>query len=260
MAAQAYIWELKIITHLRTLVIGDIHGYLDLLKELLHKANFNPQQDRLVCIGDYIDTGPDGFEVVDYLMNLQASSPIEHVFILGNHDEYFVKIFSHDLSDIRNERFVRNLYEDWLDLWEGYVTYESYMKQSDDAIQRHLDGFYKNLHWYYKDGSSLYMHAGFDPDLGFEKTLAENKAALNTTRKLYHAAHDIYKSEIKDPEQFKIFDSFTDIFIGHTPTPKLGIYEPVRMGNLVNVDQGIKIGERMTIYDTESGEYHQCKL
>lgn len=245
---------------MRTLVVGDIHGYLDLLKELLSKARFDLSLDRLVCIGDYIDTGPDGFEVVEYLMSLQEDSPIEHIFILGNHDEYFRQIFAHDLSKVRDEKFVRSLYDDWMEEWEGYATYVSYMRQSDKAIQRHLDGFYNQLRWFYLEDDILFLHAGYDPDLGFEKTCLENKAALNSSRKLYHASLDIYRSDRPNEEQLSIFESFESIFIGHTPTTKVGIYEPVKMGRLINVDQGIKVGDRMTIYDVSSGEHHQCRL
>ena len=59
----------------RTLIIGDIHGCLNMLKRLIDKIEWNPIEDRLIFIGDYIDRGEDGKGVIDYILQLKKDSP-----------------------------------------------------------------------------------------------------------------------------------------------------------------------------------------
>ena len=47
--------------------LGDIHGELGLLEELLQKLPLSPD-DRLVFVGDYIDRGPNAKGVVERLI------------------------------------------------------------------------------------------------------------------------------------------------------------------------------------------------
>ena len=38
--------------------IGDIHGHLGTFRALIHRLRLDPE-DRVVCLGDMIDRGPD---------------------------------------------------------------------------------------------------------------------------------------------------------------------------------------------------------
>ncbi len=77
----------------RTYVIGDIHGCYDRLIALMDKINIDLDSEKLVFVGDYIDRGPDSFEVVEYLINLKKKCP-GIVFIKGNHEDMLEKYLS----------------------------------------------------------------------------------------------------------------------------------------------------------------------
>lgn len=47
--------------------IGDIHGCLKALKDLMAQLPLTPK-DEVIFLGDYIDRGPDSKGVVDYLL------------------------------------------------------------------------------------------------------------------------------------------------------------------------------------------------
>ena len=72
----------------RLIGIGDIHGCFDLCKDLVENViKFDPADDVLVFVGDYIDRGKREWEAVQYLCNLRAKHN-ERVFLLkGNHEE-----------------------------------------------------------------------------------------------------------------------------------------------------------------------------
>lgn len=65
----------------RTFVCGDIHGCYDDLMQLLADADFEPNDDRLICTGDLIDRGPCSHQCMDLVD--------EHWFYtcMGNHED-----------------------------------------------------------------------------------------------------------------------------------------------------------------------------
>ena len=68
---------------MRILVIGDIHGGLKALKQLLDRAEITVT-DQLIFVGDYVDGWSESAEVIQYLIAL--SKIHKCVFIKGNHD------------------------------------------------------------------------------------------------------------------------------------------------------------------------------
>lgn len=68
----------------RTLVIGDVHGCIDELVELLRLAGWT-KADRLVLAGDLVAKGPDSPAVVQLAREHQALG------VLGNHDAHVLK-------------------------------------------------------------------------------------------------------------------------------------------------------------------------
>ena len=70
----------------RVLVVGDIHGMYEKLIMLMEKIQFDPEEDLLVFLGDYVDRGPDSVQCLQYVYDLQHSSPDSVVCLLGNHE------------------------------------------------------------------------------------------------------------------------------------------------------------------------------
>ena len=66
---------------MRYVFISDVHGQFDKMIIALDKANFNPQTDTLVTLGDLFDRGDNSKEVLEYVMSLPNDIPI-----WGNHD------------------------------------------------------------------------------------------------------------------------------------------------------------------------------
>ena len=48
-------------------VVGDIHGHFDEFDQLLQDVSFNPEVDRIISVGDYIDRGPHSARALEYL-------------------------------------------------------------------------------------------------------------------------------------------------------------------------------------------------
>lgn len=74
-------------------VIGDVHGLLPTLGEMLHTLGYDaafqhPQGRKLCFLGDLVDRGPDSLAVLDLVMAAIAQG---HYAIRGNHDMNLAK-------------------------------------------------------------------------------------------------------------------------------------------------------------------------
>jgi serine/threonine protein phosphatase 1 len=75
-----------------TVCVGDVHGNLAALEDLLNQLLPELQStDTLVFLGDYIDRGPHSRGVLDRLVALRTSPPCHLVFLLGNHEQWMLK-------------------------------------------------------------------------------------------------------------------------------------------------------------------------
>jgi hypothetical protein len=69
----------------RTIIMGDVHGCIDELQEMIGTIDYRPSEDRLIFIGDLVNKGPASREVYEYFLTLEAES------ILGNHEWYLIE-------------------------------------------------------------------------------------------------------------------------------------------------------------------------
>jgi hypothetical protein len=98
-----------------TIAIGDIHGNLEALTDLLDQIRGEVRRsDTIVFLGDYMDRGPDSKGCVDAILRLQRESEAEIVCLLGNHEEWFLRTL-HDHS-----------HHSWLLGMEAFDTIRSY--------------------------------------------------------------------------------------------------------------------------------------
>ena len=68
------------------MVVGDIHGqFLDLLKILSLIPPMESSDMNILFLGDYVDRGPQGFEVFGLIMALKLKFPKRIVMLRGNH-------------------------------------------------------------------------------------------------------------------------------------------------------------------------------
>lgn len=84
--------------------IGDIHGMLDEMMLNLEdqgvvdaSGNWDAGNSTLVCTGDLTDRGPEGYEVMEKLHNLQEQAEDNNgnvIITLGNHDVGFLNCTS----------------------------------------------------------------------------------------------------------------------------------------------------------------------
>lgn len=88
----------------RVYAVGDIHGRLDLLDMLLAMIERDERardaaEAQFVFLGDLVDRGPDSAGVIGRLIALSAQRRTR--FILGNHEEIFLRVLDGDVESLR---------------------------------------------------------------------------------------------------------------------------------------------------------------
>lgn len=89
--------------------VGDIHGRLDLLDQLLEQIHNDirlrpARQVLIVFVGDLIDRGPSSAQVVERLRTYRRSG-VRTVFLLGNHEEVLLRILAGEADLIAKWRW-----------------------------------------------------------------------------------------------------------------------------------------------------------
>lgn len=225
----------------RTLVIGDIHGALKALKEILKKAEVK-SEDQLIFLGDYVDGWSDSANTLDFLMELKERQNC--IMLKGNHDDLILNWLK---TDETNSKWLQH---------GGESTIESYKTINKTHKKIHAD-FIESLPHYHVDRQNrLFVHAGFanlhGPDYEFHKntvywdrTLWE--MALATDPKLD-------QDDLKYPKRLKLFK---EIYIGHTPTNRYNQHTPMKAQNVFNIDTAAAYKGPLTIFDVDTKDYWQ---
>ena len=153
----------------RVYAIGDIHGHLSLLDNLLSQVLEDAQQypehsKTLVFLGDYVDRGPDSKGVLERLRTLDLPG-FEIICLSGNHEEMLLTFLEDVTMGLR-----------WLRVG-GRETLASYGIATDAeetdiagtqwALVKALSGkhtdFLRGLGLSYQVGDYLFVHAGIRP-------------------------------------------------------------------------------------------------
>jgi serine/threonine protein phosphatase 1 len=146
--------------------VGDIHGCIDQLDELMWKlwyAGLNLKEDTIIFLGDYIDRGPDSKGVIEYMMALQNQYGTERVICLkGNHEDMCL----HNYRMYGNHS-VRDLGMAWEynggdQCIESYKAWAELHEKEPNVMQEHLD-WMLGLPTMYENDIGFYVHAGFSP-------------------------------------------------------------------------------------------------
>jgi diadenosine tetraphosphatase ApaH/serine/threonine PP2A family protein phosphatase len=83
---------IRLPAHGRAIFVGDIHGELDSLNELLRQSKFAEEKVKsdhrgyLIFLGDLVDRGPNSIEVLTTLFELKIQLKGNVIFLKGNHE------------------------------------------------------------------------------------------------------------------------------------------------------------------------------
>ncbi|WP_299059836.1 metallophosphoesterase family protein [uncultured Polaribacter sp.] len=227
---------------MRTFAIGDIHGGLKALVQVLNKLGLK-EGDALIFMGDYVDGWSESAQVVQFLIDL--AQKFDCIFIKGNHDVW-CQNWLKDNNDVNPSWFMHG----------GKETMESYDGFSIEEKKEHLQ-FFENMKMYYLDTKNrLFLHAGFTAMNGVENETYTHKFC--TDRTLWELALAMDKNIGLTHKTYpKRLQHYTEIYIGHTPTTNYNEFEPMNAINVWNIDTGAAFKGKVTAINIDTKAYFQ---
>ena len=207
-------------------VIGDIHGCLGMLKELINKIEWDPANDRLIFLGDYIDRGKNSKGVIDFILQLKKDS--SHIqCLIGNHEQMFLDY----LSGVDRQSSLLN---------GGLSTLKSYeeVRQSSNEPlipSSHLD-FLSTLLPMIELEQYYIVHAGFRPHIKIKD----------------QALNDMVW--IREEFIYSDYNFGKVVIFGHTP-----LHSPLIMRNKIGIDTGAVFGNYLTCLELPQKKFHFVK-
>lgn len=207
----------------RAYAIGDVHGRLDLLRDLLEQIDADGRsrpcaREFVILLGDLIDRGPDSRGVIELLRGT-AQRLTNPVFIMGNHEEMMLRV----LGDEPDRLW------DWMS-FGGYEFAQSYGVEVGrlatlDAAAAAAEvraavpaadlSFVASFVDSFRFGDYLFVHAGIRPGIPLER---QSIADLRWIRE------DFMQSTARHPYM---------VVHGHTIAP-----EPDEQLNRIGIDTG----------------------
>jgi serine/threonine protein phosphatase 1 len=231
----------------RTLVIGDVHGGLKAISQVLERADINAN-DTLIFLGDYVDGWSQSPEVLDFLIALSEKQNC--IFIKGNHDELLLDWLQDNHEHLNEEMWFKH---------GGKATVDAYLNVSDEAKQLHIH-FLKSLQNYHLDEQNrLFVHAGFTNMNGVK--LEFFPKLLYWDRTLWEVALCLDEKMDKNSEFYpKRLKIYSEIYIGHTPVSKTEKVVPLLKNSVWNLDTGAAFKGSLTVMDVDTKEFWQSDV
>ena len=157
--------------------VGDIHGRLDLLEQLLDKIHQDmsrrpARKVLLIFVGDLIDRGPSSAQVVERLRTYEHPG-VRTMFLLGNHEEVLLRILAGEADLITKWRWFGGT-----QCLESYgVDTTRFAELSDEealeAVRKAIPKEHKEFLESFDDscrfGDYLFVHAGIRPGIDLDQ-------------------------------------------------------------------------------------------
>ncbi|MEW5725640.1 MAG: metallophosphoesterase family protein, partial [Thermodesulfobacteriota bacterium] len=185
---------------------------------LMAGINWDPAEDTLIFIGDYVDRGPNSAGVIDHILGLKQWS--ENVICLrGNHEQLLL-----DFLEGRNiGTFIYN---------GGQMTIDSYGGPEGGIPEEHYE-FLRTLPYYWQNEDYIFVHAGLRDGVPLDK---------QDERDMLWIREEFITSD---------YDHGKRVIYGHTPTRK-----PVVMRNKIGIDTGAVYGGHLTCLEIPRLVFH----
>ncbi len=167
----------------RVYAVGDIHGRLDLLRDLQRQiaedaASAPGKRCVVVYLGDYIDRGEQSSEVIDRLMDVPIAG-CEQVCLMGNHEEMLLTFLE---DPAIGSMWIFNGGDATLLSYgcgtQGEATAEGRLMGMQRSLReklpdRHL-AFLRDLRLYHIEGGYAFVHAGIVPKRPMEEQVSRD--------------------------------------------------------------------------------------
>jgi serine/threonine protein phosphatase 1 len=147
----------------RVFIIGDIHGCCKTFKKLILEKIVINKSDKIYCLGDYIDRGPNSKGVIDFILKMRRKGYKIHT-LRGNHEEMMLNSVNDEKSFLH---WTKN---------GGDKALASFKIDSIKKIKPVYRNFIKRTKFYIETKEFILTHAGLN--FSIENPISDKEAML----------------------------------------------------------------------------------
>lgn len=220
----------------RTIVIGDVHGCLAELKELVDEVGYVRGEDRLILAGDLVDRGVDSAGVVRYAMKIGAEA------VCGNHDNKLLRRSKHLARQRSNPAYVNPM--------KPCEDQENTLANLSDAELAWLGSL--PYHIKLDEFNAVVAHAGIVPGVPLVRQRDEAFMMVRyvdkDNGKMKHMVMPGYLRPENSDYWADKFDSSFDVIFGHNVVglKDIKVWENTNGGRCFGIDTGCVFGGRLS--------------
>jgi serine/threonine protein phosphatase 1 len=176
-----------------TIAIGDIHGNLLALVDLLSQLQSEVRPDDIVVfLGDYIDRGPETKRCIDTILAFRRDTSAEVVCLRGNHEDCLLRTW----HDFRRHS--------WLLGMEAFETIASYSTEAASILRNAVS----------TAGAELYLsHSPLPYDVFFDVVPVAHRTFLENLALYYESSDCVCVHGGVDPAIVRLQDQLPDALI-----------------------------------------------
>lgn len=222
---------------MRTIVVGDVHGCIEELDELLRTTQFKPGEDRLIFVGDLLDRGPDSVGVVRRARELRVEA------VQGNHEEKYLRFRLREREVLAGKRPENKM--------QFPPAKRAIFAALDDDDWAYLEAMPLMLRL---DDGTMVVHGGFEPGLSVHQQRPDKVVRLvyvGDDGMMVKHADDFRKRPEGSRRWAELWPHF-DVVYGHAvfslSNPTIDHVGPVTHWN---IDTGCYAGGRLTAWVRE---------
>ena len=190
-------------------VASDIHGCFSSLKFALQRVGFSPVRDRLFCVGDLVDRGPESHMVPGLLAQPWFNS------IRGNHEDLILEVGNNGHGPLAEP--LKRKGTCWLEEMDPEFRQRLAQRLADLPILIEIET---------ETGLVGLVHGDVPQGLNWESF----KARLSIPRVLEYALHG--RDRILNQSQ-DLIEGISRVYMGHTR-----VTQPLVLGNCCATDTG----------------------
>lgn len=237
---------------MKTYIIGDIHGGYKALEQVFKRAGIT-NNDRIICLGDYVDRWNESKHVLDFLINFNNNSKGNNIFIRGNHDQWFIDFINGQINGRNSAEsiWVNQGGKATLLSYNSHIqpTYSGY-KVDVEIPDEHIEFLNNTILYYIDDKNRGFVHAGYESHDGLGN---DEDFVYMWDRELAY----MLPMRTSDPVP-KLLRPHDELYIGHTTTLQWKTTEPINLHNKYwNLDTGGGWSGKITAMDLDTKEYWQ---
>ncbi|WP_117192139.1 metallophosphoesterase family protein [Rhizobium terrae] len=236
----------------RIYAVGDIHGYAGLLAAMRNAIvedmrRYPADRALVIFLGDFIDRGPDSFEVVEALAQAQDDGVdgVETLCLRGNHDDWLATFLAD--ASVLSRWAIKGGLETLVsyglkegDILAGVADIDRAIALQKDfaaAIPDRHREFMLSLPLWHGDGDYFFAHAGVDPDRPLDDQRIED---LTWIRDKFLLSRKNFGKVVVH---------------GHTPRPAVE-----SLPNRINVDTGVYLRQVLSCVILEGTQRHLLQV